>query len=75
MNSQDEKNNDSLSTSYSIMEKETLIKDSDSSIKINIKRKNKTKRLFKVKIPKRNIKLSKFSNFPKISPHKYKKRK
>ena len=31
MNSQDEKNNDSLSTSYSIMEKETLIKDSDSS--------------------------------------------
>ena len=69
MNSQDEKNNDSLSTSYSIMEKETLIKDSDSSIKINIKRKNKTKRLFKVKIPNRNIKLSKLI-IPKINTKK-----
>jgi hypothetical protein len=70
MNSQDEKNNDTISTSYSIiLEKETLIKDSPSSIKINIKRKNKSKRLFKVKISNRNIKLSKL-NIPKINSKK-----
>ena len=67
MNSQEEKNNDTISTSYSfILEKENLIKDISNSIKINLKRKNKTKRLFKVKIPNRNIKLSKLI-IPKIN--------
>ena len=67
MNSQEEKNNDTISTSYSfILKKENLIKDISNSIKINLKRKNKTKRLFKVKIPKRNIKLSKLI-IPKIN--------
>ena len=70
MNSQEEKNNDTISTSYSfILEKENLIKDISNSIKINLKRKNKTKRLFKVKIPNRNIKLSKLI-IPKINTKK-----
>ncbi len=58
MSSQEEKNNDTVSTSYSILlEKENTLERNSLLIKMNNKRKNK--RLFKVKIGNKNIKLSK----------------
>ncbi len=60
MSSQEEKNNDTVSTSYSILlEKENTLERNSLLIKMNNKRKNKNKRLFKVKIGNKNIKLSK----------------
>ena len=60
MSSQEEKNNDTVSTSYSILlEKENTLERNSLLIKMNNKRKNKNKRLFKVKIGHKNIKLSK----------------
>ena len=60
MSSQEEKNNDTVSTSYSILlEKENILERNSLLIKMNNKRKNKNKRLFKVKIGNKNIKLSK----------------
>ena len=60
MSSQEEKNNDTVSTSYSILlEKENTLERNSLLIKMNNKRKNKNKRLFKVKNGNKNIKLSK----------------
>ena len=60
MSSQEEKNNDTVSTSYSILlEKENILERNSLLIKMNNKRKNKNKRLFKVKNGNKNIKLSK----------------
>ena len=60
MSSQEEKNNDTISTSYSsISEKDNLLNNSLCIIKLNKKRKNKSKYLFKVNIPNKNIKLTK----------------
>lgn len=51
MSSQEEKNNDTVSTSYSILlEKENTLERNSLLIKMNNKRKNKNKRLFKVKL-------------------------
>ena len=60
MSSQEEKNNDTISTSYSVIsEKDNLLNNSLCIIKLNKKRKNKSKYLFKVNIPNKNIKLKK----------------
>ena len=60
MSSQEEKNNDTISTSYSsISEKDNLLNNSLCIIKLNKKKKNKSKYLFKVNIPNKNIKLTK----------------
>ena len=60
MSSQEEKNNDTVSTSYSfLLEKDNTLERNSLLIKMNNKRKNKNKRLFKVKIGNKNIKLSK----------------
>ena len=60
MSSQEEKNNDTVSTSYSILlEKENTLERNSLLIKMNNKRKNKNKRLFKDKNENKNIKLSK----------------
>jgi hypothetical protein len=60
MSSQEEKNNDTISTSYSVIsEKDNLLNNSLCIIKLNKKRKNKSKYLFKVNIPNKNIKLTK----------------
>ena len=60
MSSQEEKNNDTISTSYSLIsEKDNLLNNSLCIIKLNKKRKNKSKYLFKVNIPNKNIKLTK----------------
>ena len=60
MSTQEEKNNDTISTSYSVIsEKDNLLNNSLCIIKLNKKRKNKSKYLFKVNIPNKNIKLTK----------------
>ena len=60
MSTQEDKNNDTISTSESvILEKDNLLDNSSCIIKLNKKRKNKSKYLFKVNIPNKNIKLTK----------------
>ena len=61
MSTQEDKNNNTISTSYSIiLEKDNLLDNNSSCIiKLNKKRKNKSKYLFKVNIPNKNIKLTK----------------
>ena len=52
MSTQEDKNNDTISTSESvILEKDNLLDNSSCIIKLNKKRKNKSKYLFKVNIP------------------------